>query len=78
VIHTGLPPEDVEEVRSRVLAYLAQTGATYERLAHRCHLSESQIKMFMAGQRGSEGIVAHLVAYLPLDLVYVRARIMPN
>ncbi len=76
--HHGLTPEDIEEVRRRTLAWAFSHAIPYSEIAEVCDLTEARVKDFMSGRSGAEGIVANLVAYLPLDLIYTPSKISPG
>ena len=74
----GLPPDDVEEVRKRTLRLACEHGWAYSEIARRAHLELHQVGDFLSYRTGSERVVVHLIAYLPLDLVYQPAKILPR
>jgi hypothetical protein len=72
VIKFGLPQEQVDEVRNAVRQYQNDACKSYADLAVMSHLSYHAVAQFMNGRSGSERVVAHLVAYLPIERIYVR------
>ena len=74
---TGLPSSDLNEVRRRTLIWAQEHGKTYADIARQAHLSRDQVKHFITGISGTEGVAANLIAYLPLELVYEPSRVSP-
>jgi hypothetical protein len=71
----GLRPDDIEAVRQSVRRYAASEGISYPEVARRAGLRPDDLKNFIYGRSSAEGIVAYLVARLPLNLTYEPARI---
>lgn len=78
MIRTGLPIEDIDEVRKRTLQLAQRNGWSYADIATRSHLTRDQVADFLGCRTGSEPVVIHLIAYLPLDLVYQPQKIIPR
>lgn len=72
---TSLPINDIDEVRRRALSWAAEHHISYAEIARRSHLTCNQVADFMGGRTASHDVVAHLVYYLPLELVYHCPRI---
>ena len=75
---SGIPTEDVSELRARLLGWMGEHGLTYADAASRCRLRPHQVRDFL-GSRGcvSEAVVAALCR-LPLGLSYQGPRILPR
>jgi len=63
-----LDQKDYETVRAAVLRYEQAEGIGHADVAVMCKLSHHSVKDFIRGKSNSCRIVAHLVAYLPLEL----------
>ena len=78
MIRHGIAAEDIEEVRKAVLRYAASENINYAEVARRAWLGVDDVKNFIYGRSASEGIIAYLVAYLPLEMEYLPPRIVPG
>ena len=65
-----LSEDDLEAVRRAVLRYERAESMSHADVAVACKLSYHSVKDFMRGRSNSCRIVAHLVGYLPLDLIF--------
>ncbi len=71
----GLRPDDIEAVRLAVRRYAASEDISYPEVARRAGVRLDDLKNFIYGRSSAEGVVAYLVARLPLNLTYEPARI---
>lgn len=74
VRHT-IPKDDIQAVRQAVLEHEHEAGLSHAQIAVACRLSYHAVADFLEGRRDSERVVAHLVAYLDLGMIYEPARI---
>lgn len=77
-VRHGMDQHDVEVVRTAVLRYAARENINYTEVARRARLGVDDVKNFIYGRSTAEGIIAYLVAYLPLELEYLPPRIVPG
>jgi len=78
MIRHGIAANDIEVVRTAVLRYAARENINYTEVARRARLGVDDVKNFIYGKSAAEGIIAYLVAYLPLELEYLPPRIVPG
>ena len=76
MIRHGIAASDIEAVRTAVLRYAARENINYTEVARRARLGVDDVKNFIYGKSAAEGIIAYLVAYLPLELEYLPPRIV--
>jgi len=78
MIRHGIAANDIEVVRTAFLRYAARENINYTEVARRARLGVDDVKNFIYGKSAAEGIIAYLVAYLPLELEYLPPRIVPG